>query len=71
MLHLQKQFVYLSIAFVNVTQIFVKLTFVSMIKNRQQNFVKSTNQFLQCKILYIVANGFISLIYGRLQPTLA
>ena len=39
MLHLQKQFVYLPIAFVNVTQIFVKLTFVAMIKNRQQNFL--------------------------------
>ena len=41
---LQKQFVYLPIAFVNVTQIFVtqifvKLTFVAMIKNRQQNFL--------------------------------
>ena len=34
-----KQFVYLPIAFVNVTQIFVKLTFVAMIKNGQQNFL--------------------------------
>ena len=38
-LHWQKQFAYLPIAFVNVTQIFVKLTFVAMIKNRQQNFL--------------------------------
>ena len=39
-LHLQKQFAYLPIiAFVNVTQIFVKLTFIAMIKNRQQNLL--------------------------------
>ena len=29
----------LPIAFVNITQIFVKLAFVAMIKNRQQNFL--------------------------------
>ena len=39
LLHLQKQLAYLPIAFVNVTQIFVKLMFVAMIKNRQQNFL--------------------------------
>ena len=59
MLHLQKQFVYLPIAFVNVTQIFVKLTFVAMINKATKLFVKSTNQFLQCIYsCYIIIIGY-------------
>ena len=53
MLHLQKQFVYLPIAFVNVTQIFVKLTFVAMIKNRQQNFLLN-QQISFCSVQELV-----------------
>ena len=52
-LHLQKQFAYLPIAFVNVTQIFVKLTFVVMIKNRQQNFLLN-QQISFCSVVMIL-----------------
>ena len=59
------------IAFVNVTQIFVKLTFVAMIKNRQQLFVKSTNQFLQCSHIVILLRVLAGKIHFKHLQLLA
>ena len=47
-----KAIAYLPIAFVNVTQIFVKLTFVAMIKNRQQNFLLN-QQISFCSVQFM------------------
>ena len=61
MLHLQKQFAYLPIAFVNVTQIFVKLMFVAMIKNRQQN-VLLNQQISFCSVSHVAVSFVLMLV---------